>query len=145
MDFSSHKRFWHKAIMFACVFVFGFYCLGMTNRATASCGDYLNHSGSQNIGSRGSAGQLGQKQSPDSDESSTPISQCKNGRCKSAPFSVPNGPTRVFIPRQHPNHFLISSFKYACQLNGMLTNSDEYLPIQPSLEILVPPPRATHL
>ena len=145
MDFSSHKRLGYNAILIACVFVFGFFCLGMKNNATASCGDYLNHSGSQNIGSRGSAGQLGQKHSPVSDESSSPISKCRNGQCKAAPFSVPNGPARVFAPRQQPNHFLISSFKCACQLNGMLANSDDSLPIEPSLEILVPPPRATHL
>ena len=145
MDFSSHKRLGQNAILIACVFVFGFFYHGTTNRATASCGDYLNHSGSQNIGSSHWGGQFSQKQGPVSDESSTPISNCRNGQCKAAPFSVPNGPARVFAPRQQPNHFLISSFKYACQLNGMLTNSDEYLPIQPSLDLLVPPPRATHL
>ena len=150
MALSSHNRIEHKAIIFACVFVFGILSLGLANKATASCGDYLVHSGSQNIGSsqiagQQIAGQLGQKHGPASDESSTPFSQCKNGRCKAAPFSVPNSPTRVFLPRQQPDHFLISSFKYACQLTGMLTICNESLPTEPSLDLLDPPPRAASL
>lgn len=143
MDFSSKKRAGYKAVS-ACIFVFWLMGCAMASKATASCGDYLHHANSQKGWSSQAVGQLHDKQDPASDgDSSPPTSGCKNGRCKAAPLSLPSEPSRIVAPKQQPNHFLISSFRHPSSISGMMTNSDDTSPIQPSLDLLDPPPRAS--
>lgn len=143
MAFCSKKRTTYIAVV-ACIFVFWFFGAGMASKVSASCGDYLHHANSQKGWNSQVVGQLHDKQEPASDDdSSTPSSGCKNGRCKSAPLSLPSEPSRIVAPKQQPNHFLISSFRHPSSFTGMMTNSDDMSPLQPSLDLLDPPPRAS--
>ncbi len=145
MVFSSKKRATYRAVI-ACIFVFWLMGAGLTSKATAGCGDYLHHENAPKVWSSQAVGQLNDKQgSASDDDSSPPSSRCKNGSCKSAPLSLPSEPSRIVAPKQQPNHFLISSLTHACGLTGMMTNSDDDSPVQPSLDLLDPPPRAAAL
>ena len=131
----SIKRIECKAII-ACMFVFWFLGVGFASKASASCGDYLQHSPSKTVGRLDSIGDS------KSDDSSLPSSSCKNGRCRSAPLSTPIQPTRVVVVRQQPSHFSLFHFANVCFLAGRIATETESKPIEPSLDLLDPPPRA---
>ncbi len=143
MAFRSKTRATYRAVI-ACMFVFWLMGAGLTSKAIAGCGDYLHHENAPKGWSSQAVGQLNDKQGPATDDdSSPPSSRCKNGSCKSAPLSLPSEPSRIVAPKQQPNHFLLSSLTHACRLTGMMTNSDDDSPVQPSLDLLDPPPRAS--
>lgn len=134
----SKKRTVNRASI-AFVFVFWLFGSVFTNKASASCGDYLRHADpSKSV-------HLSEKLAPGSDSSQAPYSSCKNGRCKAAPLSSPSESSRVVVTRQQPSHLRLSSFTHACSLAGRVTNDDDLPPIEPSLDLLSPPPRAASL
>ncbi len=123
----------------AFVFVFWFVSLSFSSKAVASCGDYLRHSAVSG------SSQLREKLGPVSDNSSTPATRCKNGSCRGMPLTAPTEPSRVVVLRQQPNHLRLSSFTHVCVLSGFMTVLDDCMPIEPSLDLLDPPPRAAAL
>ena len=105
----------------------------MTSKALASCGDYLDHSKLKSSGLFVAPSDSG------SDDSPTP--SCKNGRCRSAPLTIPTEPSRVIVLRQQPSHLRLYNFDQACTLTGWLTSGNDSLPVEPSLDLPDPPPR----
>ena len=132
MNSDSAKRQRGKAVL-AFAFVCLFFGMNASNEAFASCGDYLHHADSVTAG----------KVDLGHDDFSLPSTGCKNGRCKSAPIPIHNEPSRVVIaPRQQANLFQIPDYDFDALSLGSLASPDDTLPIQPSLDLLVPPPRA---
>ena len=132
MNLDSAKRQRWKAVL-AFSFVCLFFGMNASNEAFASCGDYLHHAGSVTAG----------KVNLEHPDFSLPSSGCKNGRCRSAPIPIHNEPSRVVIaPRQQANLFQMPDYDFDALSLGSLASGDDTFPIQPSLDLLVPPPRA---
>lgn len=131
-------RVGQRAIL-AFVFVFWFVSLSFSSKAVASCGDYLRHSGVSG------SSQVSEKLGPVSDNSAIPSTRCKNGSCRGVPVTPPTEPSRVVVLRQHPNHLRLSCFTHVCVLTGFMTALDDCMPIEPSLDLPDPPPRAAAL
>jgi len=138
MSQNNQKRIGIQALV-ACFFVLFVFGFGSANTASASCGDYLKHSDSMRGGHASDFSKNGLEDSP------TPACGCKNGSCKSAPASLPTEPSRVIDLRKQPNQLSTSNFSSTDSLQGILINGNEILPTQPSLDILVPPPRAAFI
>ena len=120
---------------FACSLVFWLFGLGLTNQVQASCGDYLKHSASMRQMDSVDFSTNGVGDSP------VPACGCKNGSCKSAPPSLPTEPTRLLVLRKQLNPLAISICVNGDSPRGILLTSNEFMPAQPSLDTLVPPPR----
>ena len=131
----SLKRARYRAIA-VCTFVFWLSGIGINSKAEASCGDYLNHAGLK------SSKHWMQDSNSVSNDSSPSTPRCKNGQCRSAPHPLPIESSRMAVPRQQPDRVQICNILNACSLFGSLFISDESMPIEPSLDLPDPPPRA---
>lgn len=137
---TSRKRLGFQAF-FACSFVFWFFGLGLANRVDASCGDYLKHSTSRLLGDSIGFSSTGFSANG-LEDSPLPACECKNGSCRSAPASLPTESSRLLVLRKQLNQLDTSICVNGDSLQGALVASNELPPVQPSLDILVPPPRA---
>ena len=100
----------------------------LSNRACASCGDYLHYAKSFDT-SR-------------TVDSSTPISKCVNGECRSAPMPIPESPTRIVIVRQLVCDFRCHFYLVFGLADARLFLTIELQPEQPFLDLADPPPRS---
>ena len=124
---------------FACALVFWFFGLGLTNQVAASCGDYLKLSSSMRHGDSIDFF------TNEFEGAKTPACGCKNGNCKSAPPSLPTEPSRLIFQRNQPSQFATTICVNGDSTRSRLLTANELMPIQPSLDILVPPPRVVAL
>lgn len=124
-------------------FVIWFTAQGQVN---ASCGDYLHHPGAKaaNGSDRAREEAILQQALEDrqKEQSEEPASTCQSGRCKGSPTS-PLEPTRVILPR--PSIHSECSARIEIESDRIVGpyTTDSKRPLQPFLEIALPPPRAS--
>jgi hypothetical protein len=109
---------------------------GSDKRLQASCGDYLQHKSKDHVQK-----QLDSKGGPTGDES--PGSACRNGRCRANPITpvAPNEPIRMIFGRSQfvASHHEDLELEAGTGRFGLAMNESK--PIEPFLELAVPPPR----
>jgi hypothetical protein len=112
----------------------------------ASCGDYLHHPGTKVTNGSDRAREeeilqhaLENRQKEQSDE---PTSTCQSGRCNGSPTS-PLQPIRIILPQ--PSIHSECSSRIETDLDRCVGHYaiDSTKPLQPFLEIALPPPRAS--
>lgn len=121
-----------------CIFVFVIVLAGVGEQAFASCGDYLHHAqrplDSFALNSIRSSSTI-----PDD---STPISRCANGQCDAVPAAPsPTDSSRVFEIRREPSDLPLRCFSSDCGSGKFLRILSDRIPLEPSLDLLDPPPR----
>jgi hypothetical protein len=115
-------------------------------QVNASCGDYLHHPGSKvtNGSDRASEEAILQQalENRKKERIDEPTSTCQSGRCNGSPTS-PLEPTRVILPR--PSIHSECSARIEIELDRVVGPYaiDSAMPLQPFLEIALPPPRAS--
>jgi hypothetical protein len=116
------------------------------NEVDASCGDYLHHPGTNAQAAldraRNEAILQQAAENHKREQTEEPTSSCQSGRCNRFPTS-PLEPIRTILPR--PNIQSEASQRMEIEPNGIVGHdtTDSTLPLQPFLEIALPPPRAS--
>lgn len=112
----------------------------------ASCGDYLHHPGTKvtNGADRAREEAILQQalENRKKEQNEEPTSTCQSGRCNGSPTS-PLEPTRVILPR--PSIHSECSARIEIESDRIVGPYaiDSTKPLQPFLEIALPPPRAS--
>lgn len=121
-----------------CVFVFVWVLAGLGEQAVASCGDYLHHF-QRPLDSFAPDSLRNSSTIP---HDSTPFSRCANGQCDAAPVApLTNDSSRLFEIRREPSVLSMRCFSSTCESGKFLRILSDRLPLEPSLDLLDPPPR----
>jgi hypothetical protein len=121
-----------------CFFVFVSVLSGVGEQAFASCGDYLHHS-QRPLDSFALNSVTTSSTIP---HDSTPFSRCANGQCNAVPVApLTNDSSRLFEIRREPSVLSLWCFNSACESGKFLRILSDRLPLEPSLDLLDPPPR----
>lgn len=112
----------------------------------ASCGDYLHHPGA-NATNRSDLARdeailrqaLENRKKEHTDE---PTSTCQSGRCNGSPIS-PLQPLRIILPQPSIHSECSSRIEIELERSVGHCATDSTKPLQPLLEITLPPPRAS--
>jgi hypothetical protein len=112
----------------------------------ASCGDYLHHPGAKvTNGSDLARAEAILQQALENrkrEQTDEPTSTCQSGRCNGSPTS-PLEPIRVIVPSPSIHSERSTRLEIESDLTVGFSTTDSTKPLQPFLEIALPPPRAS--